>query len=66
MDAERDADRRLCERVRKGRDRLEQHPELAPRLAGLEREIEGLERVIDPEDAVFETPVRPEPWVRTL
>ena len=62
----READRRLCERVRKGREWLEQHPELAPRLARLEREIQGLERAIDPEGTVFEPPVRPEPWVRTL
>ena len=49
-----------------GREWLEQHPELAPRLARLEREIQGLERAIDPEGTVFEPPVRPEPWVRTL
>ena len=61
----RDADESLRERVRNRRGWLEQHPEITPRLARLEKEIEAVERVIDPERMVFEPNV-PQPWVKTL
>jgi DNA repair exonuclease SbcCD ATPase subunit len=62
----RRADETLCERVRNRSEWLERHPEAASRIARLEREIETLEYVMDPEHAVFEPSVARQPRVGTV